>query len=72
MSFMLFIGPIIGVAVAIIAAVVIISVIAAAVSQKDINDLQSDIFKYLLQEFFFLFFLFLWLYSALCYLYNLV
>ena len=37
MSFMLFIGPIIGVAVAIIAAVVIISVIAAAVSQKDIN-----------------------------------
>ena len=37
MSFMLFIGPIIGVAVAIIAAVVIISVIAA-VSQKDIND----------------------------------
>lgn len=38
MSFMLFIGPIIGVAVAIIAAVVIISVIAAAVAQKDIND----------------------------------
>lgn len=37
MSFMLFIGPIIGVAVAIIAAVVIISVIAA-VAQKDIND----------------------------------
>ena len=37
MSFMLFIGPIIGVAVAIIA-VVIISVIAAAVAQKDIND----------------------------------
>ena len=36
MSFMLFIGPIIGVAVAIIAAVVIISVVAAA--QKDIND----------------------------------
>ena len=33
MSFMLFIGPIIGVAVAIIAAVVIISVIAAAVAQ---------------------------------------
>ena len=38
MSFMLFIGPIIGVAVAIIAAVVIISVVAAAGSQKDIND----------------------------------
>ena len=38
MSFMLFIGPIIGVAVAIIAAVVIISVVAAAVAQKDIND----------------------------------
>ena len=35
MSFMLFIGPIIG---AIISAVVIISVVAAAVSQKDIND----------------------------------
>lgn len=35
---MLFIGPIIGVAVAIISAVVIISVVAAAVSQKDIND----------------------------------
>ena len=33
MNFMLFIGPIIGVAVAIIAAVVIISVV-----QKDIND----------------------------------
>ena len=33
MSFMLFIGPIIGVAVAII-----ISVVAAAVAQKDIND----------------------------------
>lgn len=38
MSFMLFIGPIIGVAVAIISAVVIISVVAAAVAQKDIND----------------------------------
>ena len=38
MSFMLFIGPIIGVAVAIIAAVVFISVVAAAVSLKDIND----------------------------------
>ena len=38
MSFMLFIGPIIGVAVAIISAVVFISVVAAAVSQKDIND----------------------------------
>lgn len=38
MSFMLFIGPIIGVAVAIISAVVIISVVAAAVSQEDIND----------------------------------
>lgn len=38
MSFMLFIGPIIGVAVAIISAVVIISVVAATVSQKDIND----------------------------------
>ena len=32
------VGPIIGVAVAIIAAVVIISVVAAAVAQKDIND----------------------------------
>ena len=42
MSFMLFIGPIIGVAVAIIAAVVIISVVAAAVAQKDINDYRLD------------------------------
>lgn len=38
MNFMLFIGPIVGVAVAIIAAVVIITVVAAAVAQKDIND----------------------------------
>ena len=38
MSFMLFIGPIICVAVDIIDAVVIISVVAAAVSQKDMND----------------------------------
>ena len=79
MSFMLFIGPIIGVAVAIIAAVVIISVIAALLSHRKIlttkinkKFLQSDIFKYLLPGTFFLIFLFLWLYSALCYLYNLV
>ncbi len=38
MNFMLFIGPIIGVSISIIAAVVIISVVAAAVAHKDINE----------------------------------
>ena len=84
MSFMLFIGPIIGVAVAIIAAVVIISVVAAAVAQNDINDEDSQkvpavsIVPETLETagtYFLLliaFLIFLWLYFSFCYLNNLI